>query len=156
MEGVITKLVGGIIYALIMMGYITSVDQLHGEVNPNDLQYLSGAMEIENGSNGDRCLLLTGSVILNRLNSPKWDGNTIEEVVLARDYGYQQYASVTRNGFRNKKASDRTVLLAKYLLLYGSICPSNVLFQGQNPHAGSGIYERIDVPYQTDEYFCYE
>lgn len=156
MTEVTHKAFGAIILAFILMNFITSPDQLP-KVDTWDLQCLSGAMEIENGSNGDRALLLTGSVILNRLNSPKWDGNTIEEVVLARDYGYQQYASVTRNGFRNKKASERTVLLAKYLLLYGAICPPTVMYQGTAKN-GHGVYEALsNLPGQrATEYFCYE
>lgn len=120
-----------------------------------DLKYLSGAMEIENGSNGDEILLYTGSVILNRLHSKNWKGNTIEEVIMAKDYGFQQYASVTRNGFKTKKASKRTKYLAKYLLIFGSVCPENVVYQGQKKN-GSGVYKRCPVPGQKDEIFCYE
>lgn len=120
-----------------------------------DLQYLSGAMQIENGDNGDEILLYTGSVILNRLNSPKWNGNTIEEVILAKDGGYWQYASVTRKGFKTKKASKRTKYLAKYLLIFGSVIPETVVYQGQKKN-GSGIYKRCPVKGQKDEIFCYE
>ncbi len=120
-----------------------------------DLQYLSGAMQIENGDNGDKILLYTGSVILNRLNSPKWNGNTIEEVIMAKDGGFQQYATVTRKGFKTKKASKRTKYLAKYLLIFGSVVPENVVYQGQKKN-GSGVYERCPVPGQKDEIFCYE
>lgn len=120
-----------------------------------DLQYLSGAMEIENGHNGDEILLYTGSVILNRLNSKKWKGNTIEEVILAKDGGRIQYASVTRKGFKTKKASKRTKYLAKYLLIFGSVCPKNVVYQGQKKN-GSSVYKSCPVKGQKDEIFCYE
>ena len=156
MTEVTHKAFGAIILAFILMNFITSPDQLP-EVDAWDLQCLSGAMEIENGSNGDECLLLTGSVILNRLNSPKWKGNTIEEVITAYDGGWQ-YAGVTRNGFRTKKASERTKLLAKYLLIYGVVCPPNVMYQGTSSKNGSGIYKPLDnLPGQrATEYFCYE
>lgn len=152
----IHKAFGSILLALILMGIITSPDQLRGNVDAWDLQCLSGAMEIENGSNGDECLLLTGSVILNRLNSPKWKGNTIEEVITAYDGGWQ-YASVTRKGFRTKNASERTRLLAKWLLIYGVICPENVMYQGTRKN-GSGVYKPLsNLPGQrATEYFCYE
>lgn len=145
------SIIGGIILAMILSGNITSPDQLPQQVNATDLQQLSGAMEIENGDNGDYCLLLTGSVVLNRVYSPHWSGDTIEKVILAKG----QYASVTRNGFKTKKAKERTVLLAKYLLIYGPICPSNVVYQGQG-YNGSGLYEKIEVKGQKPELFCYE
>ena len=136
-------------YALAM-----GVDTKSKEFKQN-LQYLSGAMQIENGDNGDEILLYTGSVILNRLNSPKWQGNTIEEVIMAKDGGHQQYATVTRKGFKTIKASKRTRYLAKFLLIFGSICPENVIYQGQRKN-GSGIYKRCKVAGQKDEIFCYE
>ena len=151
----VNKAIAGIVLALILSGIITSPDQLAGYVDDWELKCLSGAMECENGSNGDECLLLTGSVVLNRRNSPKWKGNSVEEVILAKDSGYWQYASVTRNGFKTKKASERTVMLAKYLLIYGPICPSNVVYQGQGRN-GSGIYDSIPVKGEKNELFCYE
>lgn len=156
MIDVINKAIAGLMLVLILSGYITSPDQLTGDVDLWDLQCLSGMMDCENGSNGDECLLLTGSVALNRRNSPKWKGNTIEEVVMAYDGGWQ-YASSTRNAFRTRKVPEHTVLLAKYLLLYGPICPPNVMYQGTEIN-GSGIYKPLDnLPGQRcKEYFCYE
>ena len=74
---------------------------------------------------------------------------------MARDGGFKQYADVTRNGFRTKKVNDRTVLLAKYLLTYGSVCPKNVVYQGQS-YNGSGVYEEIPVKGEKSEKFCYQ
>lgn len=157
MTDFVSKVIAGWILVLILAGYITSPDQLTGYVDPWELQCLSGAMDCENGSNGDECLLLTGSVPINRKNSPEWDGDTIEEVILARDYGYLQYASSTRNAFRTRKAPEHTVLLAKYLLLYGPVCPENVVYQGTRKN-GSGVYKALsNLPGQRcTEYFCYE
>ena len=152
------NVVAGIVLVMIMCGIINDPKQLTGNVNKTDLQNLSGAMEIENGNYGgnedndmDR-LLLTGSVILNRLKSKKWNGSTIEEVILAKDGGYIQYASVTRKGFKTKKASKRTKLLAKYLLIYGSVCPENVVYQGQGKQKGT-LYKAIPVKGDKDELF---
>ena len=133
---------------------LTGIDT-KSEQFKTDLQYLSGAMEIENGSNGDEILLYTGSVILNRLHSQKWNGNTIEEVITAKDGGFWQYASVTRKGFRTKKASKRTRYLAKYLLIFGSVTPESVVYQGQKKN-GSGVYKSCPVVGQKNEIFCYE
>ena len=158
----IERITKSIILMFIYCGLITSPDQLNGTVDPTQLQYLAGAMEIENGNPGGisemediRRLLLTGSVILNRKNSPHWQGDTIEGVIMAKDGGFIQYAWETRNGFKTKKASERTKLLAKYLLIYGSICPNNVMYQGQSKN-GSGVYDSIPVKGDKNELFCFE
>jgi len=152
------KITGAIILGLIYMGIITTPDQLKGEVNSTSLQHLSGTMEIENGNKGGysdlediQRLLYTGSVVLNRVNSPRWSGNNIEEVVLAKG----QYASVTRDNFKTKKATERTIMLAKYLLIYGSIIPENVVYQGQGKN-GSEEFARFHVKGDKDELFYYE
>ena len=162
MSDIIHKIVGAITLALIYAGIITSPNQLPYDVDATQLQYLSGMMELENGHPGGysmeediKRLLLTGSVPLNRIASPNWDGDTIEEVIMARDGGFLQYAPKTRNGFRTVKASERTTLLAKYLLIYGPVCPSNVMYQGQGRN-GSGVYDSIPVKGDKNELFCYE
>ena len=155
------NLLAGLVLALIVSGVITDPSQLLGKVNETDLQYLSGEMEIENGNYGGNelndmnRLLLTGSVPLNRMESPKWKGNTIEEVIMAKEGRFWQYAEVTRKGFKTKKASTRTKLLAKYLLIYGPVCPKNVVYQGQSKN-GSGVYASIPVKGDKNELFCYE
>lgn len=153
----VRKVVGGIILVLILNGYITTPEQLKGEVDATELRYMSGASEIENGNETGKYkddvmrLLLTDSVILNRINSKHWYGNNVEEVILAKG----QYAPVTRNGFKTKKADDITILCAKYVLLYGSICPENVVYQGQS-YNGSGLYKEIPVKGEKSEKFCFE
>lgn len=149
------NIVAGIVLALITCGVITEPSQIPGKVNKTEMNQLASVMEIENGSNGDECMLLTGSVVLNRINSKKWKGNTIEDVILAKEGKYWQYASVTRNGFKTRKPKQHSKLLAKYLLTYGPICPENVVYQGQS-YNGSGLYKKIQVPGQKPELFCYE
>lgn len=148
-----------IILVLILKGVITSPSQLR-DVNALHLQHLSGTMAIENENPGGYSLvqdmvrlLLTGAVVINRLNSPRWSGDTIEKIIMAKG----QYASVTRNGFKTRQAKDTTVLLAKYLLIYGTkwVCPSNVVYQGQGKN-GSSVYLRIKVKGDKPELFCYE
>lgn len=104
---IIEKIFVAILVAQILAGGSPELPK-NRYVSPLDLQHLAGAMEIENGSNGDKCLLYTGSVILNRVNSPHWDGTTIAGVITAKDSGYWQYAGVTRDGFKTKKFSERT------------------------------------------------
>lgn len=148
---------------LILTGYITSPEQIYGKVDSWDLQCLAGASQIENGDNSEECILLTDAVILNRLHSQNWKGDTIEEIITAPG----QYARVTVNGFRTKKCSNRVLAIAKYMLLYyepGFQCDADVVYQGQkvNGHGkyidGKLVHEyrRIKVPGQKDEIFCYE
>ena len=152
MIDILNKTIAGIILVLILSDYIISPDQLTGSVDLWELQCLSGMMDCENGSNGDECLLLTGSVALNRRNSPKWKGDTVEEVITAYDGGWQ-YADSTRNAFRTRKVPEHTILLAKYR----PICPPNVMYQGTEKN-GSSVYKLLNnLPGQRcTEYFCYE
>lgn len=154
--GFVKRITAGLMLALILTGHITKPDQLPGDVDPWKLQCLSGSMDCENGSNGDECLLLTGSVALNRRNSSRWKGSTVEEVIMAYESGWQ-YAKSTRDAFRTRKAPEHTVLLAKYLLLYGPICPENVVYQGTG-YNGSGLYRELkNLPGQkVSEKFCFE
>jgi len=156
------SIVGAVILSVILTGG-TLTDEFFeqfGTPDKNDIQYLGGTMQLENGDNGDKCLLLTGSVVLNRLYSSKWKGDTIEEIILAKG----QYASKTRNNFQTVKVKARIKMLAKYLLIFGPICPPDVVYQGQRVN-GKGkmidgklvhVYDTIDVPGQKPELFCYE
>lgn len=159
----LTMILGALYLTLILNGQITHPDQIYGKVDKTDLQYLAGAMQIENGDNSEECIFLTGAVIMNRLYSPNWKGNTIEQIITAKG----QYAPVTVNGFRTKKCSDRVLTIAKYILLYYQPdvqVDKDVVYQGQkvNGHGKiiNGIlvheYRRIQIPGQKDEIFCYE
>lgn len=116
----------------------------------HDLEVLSAAMELENGCNSDKCLLYTGSVILNRLNK-HW-ADSIEGVIF-QGYGdrpgHQQYASRTVENLYTVSVSDRCRELAAWLLLYGSV-DSEVVYQSQYKHLG-----RNPFPIDT-EWFAYE
>ena len=130
-------------------GVITHSSQLPQQVNESDLNLLSACMQLENGSNGDRCLLLTGSVVLNRAYYCSWCPNTIEGVL----YQKGQYASHTVKNLKTVVVPERTRILAKFLLIYGPICPSNVVFQSQQKNLGRGHYDVIDTP-DGPEYFA--
>jgi len=157
MEAIITRavstMIGAIYLALLLNGHITSPDQIKGTVNEKEWRDMSSVIECENGSNSVKCRLLTGSVVLNRIASKKWKGNNVEEVVMAKEGPYWQYAYTTRRDFYTKKCSEQTKAIAKYLLIYGPICPSNVVYQGQSLN-GSGLYDYVDTP-DGKEYFCY-
>ena len=160
LSGVITALkasfhafIGTIVLSTIMSGGY--VDLSNYEVDKDELYYLERIMELENSSGGDRCLLLTGAVVLNRRDSSHWPGDTCKEVL----YDKGQYAQKTKDNIHKVKVPDRVDMLARYLLIWGpeTVAPSNVVYQGQNQYAGSGLYEAIDVPSSTkDECFCFE
>ena len=114
------------------------------------------AMQLENESGGDECLLLTGSVILNRMNYPDLSeaGDGVYGVIMSHKWGWQ-YASKTRKNFTTLKADKHIRMLAKYLLTYGPICPENVIYQSQNSKLGSKLYKKIKTT-SGWEYFAYE
>lgn len=161
----ITKTIVGIVALSIILSGGTIPDKwfdMFGSPSAQDIQDLGGTMQLENGDNGDECLLLTGSVVLNRLYSKNWKGDTIRDIILAKG----QYATKTRNNFTTVKVKKRIKMLAKYLLIFGPICDSRVTYQGQSingkgikdPETGKiiHVYKRIKVPGQKDELFCYE
>lgn len=117
-----------------------------------DLRILAAAMQLENGCNSDRCLLLTGSVILNRAWYCRWAPNTIKGVLLQgyKSEGPQQYATSTILGLDTVEVTPRVLKLAKQLLIGGPICPRNVIYQAMFMQ-GSGLYAKEDT-----EYFCLE
>lgn len=144
-------MVANIILTLILCGVVTSPNQLPGEVNSRDLDLLSACMQLENGNNGDRCLLLTGSVVLNRRDYVSWCPNTVEGVL----YQKGQYARDTVDRLEKVIATEHIRLLAKYLLIYGPICPKNVIYQSQQKNLGSDHYDIIKTP-DGPEYFAFE
>lgn len=108
-----------------------------------DIFYLSNVMYYENYCNGPFIMLLTGSVVLNRVEHPGFP-NTIKGVL----YQKGQYSTVKK--FGTQKIPGSVVLLALELLKEGSIAPPNVIFQSMF-RQGSGIYYT-----ERGEYFCYE
>lgn len=133
-----------------MLGIDTKSEEFKTELN-----HMSGAVTKENGDNSDLIQLLTASVIENRKQSSKWKGSTTEEVIMAKEGKYWQYAKVTRDNFKTVKSSRRTRYLCKFVLIFGPVCHENVVYQGQSKN-GSGVYMSIPVPGQKDEIFCYE
>lgn len=155
------KLAKHTILIFILCGVITNPDQIKGKVDATEYKHMCGATMIENGNttgiteeehrNDIYRILLTCSVIKNRIDSDNWHGDCVEEVIMAKG----QYAVVTRNGFKTKEASDLVKVCCKYVMIYGSICPENVVYQGQGIN-GSEVYARIPVRGDKDEIFCFE
>ena len=126
---------------------------ISGQVNANaagkilsvdDIKLLAAAMELENGCNSDLCLMLTGSVILNRMNSPKWP-NTIYGVLHQRG----QYAEWTLRHLDTVQVSDRVMCLALKLAMCGSL-DTEIIFQSMHPELGHVKY-KVDTDYFATE-----
>lgn len=119
----------------------------------DDLEVLSTVMTIENGHASKKCLLLTGSVVLNRVADKRFP-NSIREVIFDgyNSPGPQQYATVTVRGVKNLnvKVPKKIRALAAFLLMYAPLCPKDVLYQSMDSSLGSKIFKKIGR-----EYFAY-
>ena len=127
------------------------------KLDKTNVRMVGGCIQLENGGSverGDRdgiaCGLLTGSVVLNRAYYCSWCPDTIEGVLFQKG----QYASHTVNNLKSCKIPDKVQQLAEYLLIFGPICPKNVIYQSQNPSLGKGIYAKIKTT-SGYEYFAY-
>ena len=105
-----------------------------------EIKLLAAAMELENGCNSDLCLMLTGSVILNRMNSSEWP-NTVYKVLHQRG----QYADWTLRHLNTVKVSERTMCLALKLVMCGSL-DEEIIFQSMHPELGKVKY-KVDTDY---------
>ncbi len=110
----------------------------------DDILLLAAAMELENGCNSDLCLLYTGSVIINRVNSPRFP-NTIYGVLHQKG----QYAAWTLRHLDTVKISERTLSLALKLAMCGSL-DTEIIFQSMHPELGRVKYH-IDTEYFATE-----
>ena len=101
-----------------------------------ELDLLARLVYSENGCLGYRAMLYTGSVVLNRIASSRFP-DTLYDVI----YQDGQY-EVTWNGGINKKPTDEAYDVAEELLKYGSVLPSNVIWQAEFEQ-GDGVYTEI-------------
>lgn len=105
-----------------------------------DLKLLAEVMYHENGSNSDKCILYTGSVVLNRVTSKEFP-NSIHDVL------YQRGQYSTTPMFFSKKIPNHIYDLAKELLIFGSQLPQGYVFQAMFPQTKD--YIKVET-----EYFC--
>lgn len=118
-----------------------------------DKTILAATMYAENYINGRYEMTLTGSVVINRKNSPLYP-NTIKDVVFQIDGKYEQYAKRTKNIVERVLRGEETIPsecydLAEILLKYGSITPSNVYYQAHFKQGTEVFWEK------DGEYFCF-
>ena len=133
----------------IIEGYNTVPES---DYTDTDKTILAATMYAENYTSGRYEMMLTGSVVINRKNSPLFP-NTIKEVVFQIDGEYEQYAKRTKNIVERVLRGEETIPsecydLAEILLKYGSIAPPNVLYQA---HFNQG---RVFWEWKGEQ-FCY-
>ena len=103
-------------------------------LTPEEIRLMAAAMQLENGMNSDRCLMLTGSVILNRRNSPEWP-DTVQGVL----WQPGQYAEHTLKNLYTVKVTERVMCLALKLATHGP-CDEEIIFQSMHPELGKVKY----------------
>lgn len=110
-----------------------------------ELYLMSHLIMGEAGSDvcSDKNQLYVASVVMNRVASDEFP-DTIEEVIFQDG----QYAC-TWDGNFYRTPNERAIENAKIILQYGSMLPSNVVYQSGYPQ-GSGTHEKVQT-----HYFCY-
>ena len=126
-------------------------------IDEHDVDLVGGCIELENGGSvetgtkdGIECGLLTGSVVLNRAYYCDWCPDNIKDVL----YQKGQYASHTVKNLNTVKIPKKVRQLAEFLLVFGPICPEDVIYQSQNPNLGKKLYKKIKT-HSGYEYFAY-
>ena len=109
-----------------------------------DLEYMIMVLTGECQNRSFEEQLEFGSVILNRVNHPDYP-NTIKEVCLQKG----QYACF-RDGNAYRTPTEDSINAAAHLLTYGSVSPSNVVYQAKFKQ-GKGVYKKIG-----SDIFCYK
>lgn len=110
------------------------------DLTVDEILLMAKVMELENGCNSDRCLMLTGSVILNRRNSPEWP-DTVQGVIYQRG----QYAAWTLRHIDTVEVTGRVMALALKLATCGSV-DEEIIFQSMHPELGKVKYH-VDTEY---------
>lgn len=135
------KVIAILIVGILLLATPTTKTEARNEfLDVREIQLLAAAMELENGCNSDLCLMLTGSVILNRVNSPDWP-NTVYGVLHQKG----QYAEWTLRHLDTVKVSERTMCLALKLAMCGSL-DTEIIFQSMHPELGKVKY-KVDTDY---------
>jgi len=93
-----------------------------------DVEILAGVMYGENWISGRYEMMLTGSVVLNRVLDGRFPNN-IHDVVYQIDGGYEQYAPRTKRLIGSSEVPEICYNLARILLDFGPIAPPDVVYQ---------------------------
>ena len=116
----------------------------------DDLYLLSHLIGGEVGANWctEEQMLAVGSVVLNRVNDPRFP-NTLKGVIFQSG----QYAC-TWDGNFDREPTARVVRVAQYLLDNGSVIPTNVVWQSSVPQ-GNGVYKTLITAFGYPIVLCY-
>ena len=121
------------------------IDDTNPNITEEEIELLAKAITAEVGTTDERRAYLTGSVILNRVQSDKFP-NSIYEVL----HQQGQYECVS-NGHINREYTDVAWKIAEQLLTYGvEDVPEDVVYQAEFEQ-GSGVYEQ-----RGNTYFCFQ
>ncbi len=118
------------------------------EYDESDVEILAGVMYAENYISGRYEMMLTGSVVLNRVLDKRFPNN-IHDVVYQIDSGYEQYAPRTKRLIGSGEVPEECYELARILLKHGSILPHDVVYQAHFKQ-GKGVFWEW-----KGEFFCY-
>lgn len=113
----------------------------------DELYWLSRVISAEVGNSTYESKAMCGLVVVNRVNSPSFKAETIEEVIFSPG----QYETVS-NGKIYNEPDDESIEIAKKIL-EGTIeieIPADVVYQAEF-RQGSGIYCQIG-----NEYYCFD
>lgn len=113
----------------------------------DDLYWLSRVISAEVGNSTYESKAMCGQVVVNRVNSPSFKAETIEEVIFSPG----QYETVS-NGRIYNDPDDESIEVARKIL-EGTIeieIPTDVVYQAEF-RQGSGIYCQIG-----NEYYCFD
>lgn len=116
-----------------------SDDPVEQKYTDEEIILLAHLIYAEAGSDwiDNETLYYVGSVVLNRVESDEFP-DSISGVIF-QDGQYQ----CVDNGSINNEPTTRCYRIAEELLNYGSVLPSNVLFQAEF-YQGSGVYDEKD------------
>ena len=112
--------------------------------NEEEISLLARLITAETGGTDEYLSYLTGSVVINRMNSDKFPKTLFGVVYQAGQY------ECTWNGHIYKPYTDLAWEIAEELLTYGTTIDEKVVYQSESTH-GSGVYKQIGRTY-----FCYE
>lgn len=121
------------------------------EINSDNVDLLARLIMCEMGSDGhpDEQLYNVGSVVINRVNDPRFP-NTIRDVI----YAPGQYASAICGALECVKPTQRCIEIAADLIVNGSRLPADVVWQSEEPQ-GTEIVESFRSSVTgTTTYYC--
>jgi len=146
LNDIIRKVIVVCMVLLLIIPHITAKAEERIEFWHNGICYtyedyllIAAAMQLENGCNSDWCLILTGSVIMNRVETG-W-ANSVHGVLFQKG----QYAKHTLDNLYTVKVSERVLALALKLMMCGS-ADKEIVFQSMHPELGKVKYH-VDTDY---------